>query len=110
MHLSPAAQLEGGISHRDREGPGLCINSTPGTNTPNEEGTQTITVNLLQDPMKLSHFQTNISGNEQTHLFTCQHHPGFKSLSSFLVLLPRTFPGSDWTPVLVFDCRGFPPC
>lgn len=73
-----------------------------------EEGTQTIAMKLLQDLRKLPHFQTNIliSGKEQTHLFTCQYHPGFRSLSSFLILLLRTLPGSDWTPVQVLIAEG----
>lgn len=87
------------------------MRSTRRRDTPSEEGTQTITMKLLRDLRKPPHFQTNVltSGTEQTHLFTSQHHPGFRSLSFFLILLPRTLPGSDWTPVQVFfNCRRDP--
>lgn len=85
--------------------------STCRRDIPSEESTQTTAMKLLQDLRKPPHFQTNIliSGKEQTHLFTCQHHPGFSHLSSFLILLPRTLPGSDWSPVSIFfNCRREP--
>ena len=85
--------------------------STHQRDTPREEGAQSIAMKLLQDLRKLPHFQTNIliSGKEQICLFTCQHHPGLGSLSLFLILLPRTLPGSDRTPVRIFfNCRRDP--
>lgn len=65
--------------------------------TLSEEGAQAIAMKLLQDLRKLLHFQATMPAPSQEFkcLLTCQHHPGFRFLSSLLTLLPRASPGSD---------------